>query len=157
MSKIISEEIRQAFRDPATIKILASISREGIPHAVAKGSLSLTEDGQIKYLELLESSTTNRNLIYSLWFEKQVAVTLITKDFKSWQIKGIPVRTLVSGSEYEENYRRAQERNPQNDLAAVYFIQPEEVIEESYAVRKAEEEKKHPLYIHIDRLAREED
>lgn len=157
MSKIISEEIKQAFRDPATIKILASISREGIPHAVAKGSLSLTEDGQIKYLELLESSTTNRNLIYSLWFEKQVAVTLITKDFKSWQIKGIPVRTLVSGSEYEENYRRAQERNPQNDLAAVYFIQPEEVIEESYAVRKAEEEKKHPLYIHIDRLAREED
>lgn len=157
MSKIISEEIRQAFRDPATIKILASISREEIPHAVAKGSLSLTEDGQIKYLELLESSTTNRNLIYSLWFEKQVAVTLITKDFKSWQIKGIPVRTLVSGSEYEENYRRAQERNPQNDLAAVYFIQPEEVIEESYAVRKAEEEKKHPLYIHIDRLAREED
>lgn len=157
MSKIISEEIKEAFRDPSTIKILASISREGIPHAVAKGSLSLTEDGQIKYLELLESSTSNRNLIYSLWFEKQVAVTLITKDFRSYQIKGIPVRTLVSGSEFEENYKKAQERNPENDLAAVYFIEPEEVIVESYAVRKAQEEQKHPLYIHIDRLAKEED
>jgi hypothetical protein len=154
MSVELSEEIRNAFADPASVKVLASISREGIPHVVPKGSLSVTEDGQIEYLELLESSTTNRNLIYSLWFEKEVAITVVTKERKAYQIKGIPVKTLVSGGEYEKAYIRAQERNKENDLAAVYYIEPVEVVEESYLKRKEEEEKKHPLYIHIDRLAK---
>lgn len=156
MSVVISEEIKQALADPASVKILASVSKEGIPHAVAKGSLTVNEKGQIVYFELLESSTTNRNLIYSLWFEKQVAVTVVTSEKKSYQIKGIPVKTRVFGKEFEEAYKQVQKRNPDNDLAAIYLIEPIEITEESYLFRKEQEEKKHPLYLHIDRLAKEE-
>lgn len=154
MAITISEEVKKAFNAPDSIKILASISQEGIPHAVAKGSLCINEQGQVEYWELLESSTTNRNLIYSLWYEKEVAVTVITGDRRSYQIKALPVKTLVSGKRFEEAYVKAQERREDNDLAAVYLLEPLEVIEESYPVRKAQEEEKHPLYIHLDRLAK---
>ncbi|WP_051461063.1 hypothetical protein [Ruminiclostridium josui] len=62
---------------------------------------------------------------------------------------------MVAGHEYEEAYAAAQQRNPSNDFAAVYYIEPIEVIEESYSVRQAQEAKKHPLYIHLDRLAKD--
>ena len=58
MSVVISEEIKQALADPASVKILASVSKEGIPHAVAKGSLTVNEKGQIVYFELLERQRT---------------------------------------------------------------------------------------------------
>jgi hypothetical protein len=57
---------------------------------------------------------------------------------------------------YEKYYAFAQQRDSENDLAAVYYIDVEEVIDESYPVRRAEEAVKHPLYIHLDRLANTE-
>ena len=150
----LKEEVKEAIRDRESVKILASISKEGIVHAVPKGSIEVDADGNIRYLELLESSNTNRNLIYSLWFEKTVSITVVTKEKKSWQIKGIPVKTLVFGHEFEEAYEKVQEHDENMDLAAVYIIVPTEVTEQTYAVRRVEEETKHPLYIHIDRLAK---
>ena len=150
----LKDEIKEAICDRESLKILASISKEGIVHAVPKGSIEVDTDGNIRYLELLESSVTNRNLIYSLWFEKAVSITVVTKEKKSWQIKGFPVKTLVFGREFEEAYVRVQERDENMDLAAVYIIVPTEVKEQTYDVRRVEEETKHPLYIHIDRLAK---
>lgn len=152
----ISQNIRDAIADADSVKVLATIDRNGNPHVVAKGSITVAENGQIRYMELLESSATNKNVTYALWFDKQVAINIITKDRKSYQIKGVPVRSLIAGHEYEEFYQKAQERNPLNDLAAVYYIRPTEVIEESYPVRREQETKKHPLYVHLDRLAIEE-
>lgn len=151
----LTQEVKDAIADPESIKVLASVDRHGEVHVVAKGSISVTEDGQIRYWELLESSQTNKNVTYALWFSKNVAINIITKDRKSYQIKGIPKRCLVAGHEYEEAYVVAQQRNEKNDLAAVYFIEPVKVQEESYLVRLAEENEKHPLYIHLDRLAKE--
>lgn len=155
MAVEISNEIREAIADENSIKVIATIDRHGVPHVVAKGSISVNEDGQIKYFELLESSQTNKNVTYALWFDKIVAINIITKEKKSYQIKGIPRRSLVAGREYEEAYVAAQKRNKDNDLAAVYFIEPVEVIEESYPVRLKEENEKHPLYLHLDRIAKE--
>ena len=154
MAVEISQEVKDIISDKDTIKVIASVDLDGNPHVVAKGSISVNKEGKIIYLELLESSRTNKNLIGSLWFNKKVAINIISKDKRSFQIKGIPVKTLVAGHVYEEYYKQAQERNKDNDLAAVYIIEPEEVIEETYSVRKEIEEKKHPLYIHLDRLAK---
>jgi hypothetical protein len=151
----LSQEIKDAIADKDSIKVIATISRQGVPHVVAKGSLTVTEDGQLTYWELLEGSQTNKNVTYALWFDKTVAINVITKDKKSYQIKGIPRKSLVAGHGYEKAYAAAQDRNPENDLAAVYYIEPTEVIEESYPVRLQEERKKHPLYIHLDKLAKE--
>lgn len=154
MAVAISQEVKEIILDKDTIKVLASVDLDGNPHVVAKGSLSVNDEGKIVYLELLESSKTNKNLIGSLWFEKKVAINVISKDRRSFQIKGKPIKTLVAGRVYEEYYKKAQEKNKDNDLAAVYFIEPEEVIEETYFARKEIEGKKHPLYIHLDRLAK---
>lgn len=157
MAVKISDELKEILADKDTIKVLASVDTEGIPHVVAKGSITLSEDKtQIIYLELLEGSKTNKNLIAGLWFNKKVAINVISKERKSYQIKGTPVKTLVAGRVYEEYYKKAQERNPKNDLAAVYYIDIEEIINESYPVRLEEEQRKHPLYIHLDRIAKKE-
>ena len=154
MSIELSQEIKDAIKDPASIKVVASKDRHGEVHAVAKGSLTVNDEGQLVFLELLESSQNNKNLIYSLWFEQKVAVNIITGDRRSYEIKGIPVRSLVFGHEFEVYYKKVVEKDPENDLAAVYFIDPVEVKEESYKVRRTEENEKHPLYLHLDRIAK---
>jgi predicted pyridoxine 5'-phosphate oxidase superfamily flavin-nucleotide-binding protein len=155
MSVELNQEIKDAIADKDSIKVIATISQQGVPHVVAKGSITVTEDGQLRYWELLEGSQTNKNVAYALGADKTVAINVITKDRRSYQIKGIPRKSLVDGHEYEEAYVAARNRNPENDLAAVYYIEPVEVIEESYAVRQKEEREKNPSYTHLDKLAKE--
>lgn len=150
---MISEKIKSYILDKDSVKVLATVDKHGNPHVVAKGSLTVDEEGRLLYLELLESSRTNKNMIYSLWFEKRIAVNIITSQRKSILIKGRPVKTLIAGEVFEKYYAFVQQRDSENDLAAVYYIDVEEVIDESYPVRRAEETAKHPLYIHLDRLA----
>jgi hypothetical protein len=150
---MISEELKKHILDKDAIKILATTDKDGNPHVVAKGSLTVDENNKLLYLELLESSRTNKNMIRSLWFEKKVAVNIITPQRKSVQIKGKPVKALIAGKVFEKYYDFVRQRDPDNDLATVYYIEVEEVIDESYKARRAEEEAKHPLYTHLDRLA----
>jgi len=152
----LTQEIIDAIKDKDSIKVLATVDGRGFPHVVAKGSINIDENGQLYWLELIESSVTNRNAIHALWYNTQVAITIISKERKSWQIKGIPVKTLINGAVYEEYYVQTQERNPINDLAAVYYVDIKEVIDQAYPVRKATEDKAHPLYVHLDKLAKKE-
>jgi predicted pyridoxine 5'-phosphate oxidase superfamily flavin-nucleotide-binding protein len=156
MAVEINDELKAIIADKETIKVLASVDLDGNPHVVAKGSIALTEDGkQIVYSELLEGSRTNKNLTAGIWFNKKVAINLISKDRVSYQIKGTPVKTLIAGKTFEKYYIQAEQRNPENNLAAVYYIDIEEIINESYPVRFKEEREKHPLYIHLDKLAKD--
>lgn len=93
----LTKEIIAYIEDPTTIKVIASKDRHGEVHVVVKDSLFVTEDGQIAYLEYLEGSQTNKNLTYSLWFKQKVAINIITKDNKSFLIKGVPHQALVNG------------------------------------------------------------
>lgn len=150
----LSEEVINAINDADSIKVLASVDRHGRIHVVAKGSITVDASGRLKYWELLEGSQTNKNVTYALWFDKEIAINVITKNKNSYQIKGIPRVNLNAGKEYQKEYVRAQNRNPKNDLAAVYFIEPIEVINESYDARYDYEREKNPLYIHLDRIAK---
>lgn len=156
MVELINDELKEIIADKDSIKVLASVDTEGNPHVVAKGSIALSEDGkQLVYMELLEGSKTNKNLTAAIWFNNKVAVNVISKERKSYQIKGTPVKTVIAGKVFEEYYIKAEERNPENNLAALYYIDIEEVINESYPVRLKEEREKHPLYVHLDKLTKE--
>jgi hypothetical protein len=157
MAAEITQEIRDIFADKDSIKVLATSDEHGVPHVVAKGSLFISDEGDVVYLELLEKTVTGRNMTHSLWFDRKVAVNVISKDGRSFQIKGIPYKTLIAGKEYEKYYVEAEKRNPENDLTAVYFIKPDEVREETYPVRLKQQREKHPLYVHLDKIAKEED
>lgn len=148
----IDNKYIELINDPSAVKILSTVSKSGIPHAVVKQSIHY-EDGKIVYLERLEGSKTNKHMTYSLWFNKMVAINILSKDKSSIQIKGIPEKMLVAGSVFEKYYTSINEQDS-GDLAAVYYIKIKEIIDESYEIREQEHTKEFPLYMHIDRLAK---
>jgi len=154
MAAKLTTEIIDLLGDSETTKVLATLDADGFPHAVVKQSLQPGEDGEIIYLELLESSRTNKNLVRSIWFGQKIAIALKGKDGRSWQVKGKPVRTHITGPLFQEHYTAIRQRLGDVDLAAVWVIEPEEVIEETFAVSKGEEERQHPFFSHLDLLAR---
>lgn len=154
MAVQLNQEIIDLFADSETTKILATVDEFGVPHVVVKQSLHLGDDGNLHYLELLESSRSNKNLVGSIWFDRKVAVAVKGRDGKSYQIKGKPVKTHITGPVFQQHYTAIRERLGDVDLAAVWVIEPEEVIEETFVARKAEEEAAHPLFRHLDRLAK---
>jgi len=150
----LNEEVIGLLVDKETVKILATTDEQGTPHTVIKQSIHLGEDGNLVYLELLESSQTNKNMTRSIWFKRKVAITLNGKDGRSYQIKGRPIRAIISGPLFQETYINTRERLGDVDLAAIWIIEPEEVRNESFFVRQAEEESIRPYFKHLDRLAK---
>ncbi len=151
MSVVLSQDVIDLVNDPATIKVLTTVDAGGVPHAVVKDSLHVAADGTLHYLEPLESSTTNRNLVYSIWFDRAVAIALIGSAGREVQIKGRPVKNHITGPLFLEHYRRVREAG---DLAGVWVILPEAVLDRDLAARRNLESAQHPTFIHLDRLAR---
>jgi len=146
----IGEKARTLLTDRESRKALASVGKDGTPHVVYKGSLTFV-DGNIRYYELLETSQTNKNLTYSLWFGKEVAINVV-KDKTSFLIRGVPIRAIVSGKEFEEAYIHIKNTFGEGyDLSTVWIIKPTYVSEETFSVRQAEEREKYPLVGHLDR------
>jgi hypothetical protein len=154
MAVELTKEIIDLLAESDTTKVLATLDADGFPHVVVKQSLQPGEDGSILYLELLESSRTNKNLVRSIWYDRSVAIALKGKDGRSWQIKGKPVKTHITGPLFLEHYTAVRERLGDVDLAAVWVIEPKEIINETFAVRREEEERNHPFFTHLDRLAK---
>ncbi len=154
MALHLEETVVGLLQNKDTVKVLATTNEQGEPHAVVKQSLRLGEDGNIVYLELIESSKTYQNLTRSIWFTRKVAVTLVGQDGQSYQIKGTPIKCIVAGKIFEEQYRKIREKLDDADLAAVWIIKPEEVINQTYSVRKTDEETKHPFFKHLDQLVK---
>lgn len=149
----LSPEAVSLLNDDAVIKVLVTVDADGVPHAVVKQSLH-EADGRIRYLELFETSTTNRNLVRSIWFDGVVSVTLASPDGRSLQIKGRPVKNHISGPLFLEQYQRVRALYGDVDLAGVWEIEPDEVTDQSIAARRSQEAVRHPTFIHLDRIAR---
>jgi len=154
MAAALSKEIIDLLDRDDSIKVLATVNEHGYPHAASKPYIRVDGEGNLLYLELVESSRTQKNLVRSIWFNRKVAVSVSNSKGHSWQIKGKPLKALITGPLYLQHYREVRQRLGDVDLAAVWVIEPEEVINENIFVRHAEEEKAHPLFRHLDRLAR---
>jgi hypothetical protein len=154
MATKIDQNIIELFGQEDTTKVLATVDELGYPHAAAIPFLYTDEDGNLLYLELVESSPTQKNLVRSIWFGKKVTLSVSNKAGQSWQIKGQPIKTLITGPVFLHHYRAVRERLGDVDLSAVWVIEPEEVINENILVRHAEEALAHPAYRHLDRLAK---
>jgi predicted pyridoxine 5'-phosphate oxidase superfamily flavin-nucleotide-binding protein len=148
------EEISALLDREDTLKVLTTVDEQGVPHTVPKGSLRLGKDGDLILLELVESSRTNRNLIRSLWYDRTVSILLVGSNKDAYQIRGLPVKTYVSGPIYQKEYDAVRERLGDVDLAAVWIIRPHEVLNQSPSIRQKEERELHPLFAHLDRLVK---
>lgn len=154
MSQPLPAEVITLLGDPETVKILGTVSLDGIPHVVSKGSIHAGADGNIHLLQVLEHSQSNRNLTHSIWFDRKVTIYLRGKQGISYQIKGRPLRNIIAGPLFEEHYTKLRARLGDVDLAGVWIIEPDEVINETGAFRQAQEAERNPYLLHLDRLAK---
>jgi len=147
----LSQELIGLLNDPATVKVVSTTDARGVPHAVAKGSLTTLDEELIAWSEGFDSSTSNKNLVGSIWFDRTVAINA-TKGAVSYQIKGKLYKCLIAGPIFKSFLQRARERRgPEADIAAVWLLVPEEERNESPAVRGTEEAEKRPFFHqHLD-------
>lgn len=153
MSVKISEELKNILSEESTIKVLSTLTPQGEVHSAVKQSLFADESGNLIYLEYFEKSQTNVDLVNSIWFDKDVSITAVTADRRSFFIKGKPYKTKLFGKEFEKYYAEAEAADPDNDLVAVYLIKPLEVYEQTFTVQRAEHKEKYPLYVHLDKFS----
>ena len=154
MSTQLSKEVVLLLNDPETFKALATVDESGIPNVVVDQSIYVAEDGNIHYLELLETSRTNHNLVGSIWFDRTVSIVVKGSEKQSFQIKGKPVEVHITGTLFQKHYVEIRQRLGDVDLTGVWVIEPLEVIDENFWSRKEEEEAKRPIFRHLDRLAK---
>jgi uncharacterized protein len=154
MATKLNKEIIALFGSDDSTKVLATVNDQGYPHAAAKPFIRVDDDGNLLYLELVESSRTQKNLVRSIWFDQKVSISVSDQNGQSWQIKGKPVKTLITGPVFLHHYRDVRRLLGDVDLSAVWVIEPEEVINENISARHLEEELAHPLFRHLDRLVK---
>jgi uncharacterized protein len=154
MAVAIPKQAIDLIAAPDSTKVLATVDEHGVPHLAVKQSLQVTDDGKLLYLELLESSRTNRNMVGSIWFDREVAVIVRGADGRCYQIKGKPARCHIAGPVFRKHYEAVREVLGDVDLAAVWVVEPSEIADQCLPTRRMEEENKHPFFNHLDRLAR---
>jgi hypothetical protein len=148
----MDKEFISIINDPSTVKAVGTISKNGVPHVVYKGSVHVDEEGRLVLYELLESSRNGQNLLYSIWFDKKVAVSILDAEKNSYEIVGHPVRCITCGKEFEEVYKKLRTKLGDVELASIWIIEPEEIQNETFDIRKREEETAYPVICHLDRL-----
>lgn len=151
----IENEIKNLFLDKEAIKLLGTVDENGSPHIVRKGSIHLEENGNIEYLELLETSRSYKNFTRSLWYDKKVSIFINGKAGQAYQIKGKPIKILIAGPVYEKNYVSLRKKLGDVDLAAVCIIETEEIIDEAFSVKFEKQESEFPIFTHLDRLLKD--
>ena len=151
MSKL-SKKIVDLINDPESTKVIATADEEGHPHIAFKDSLTVLDDGMLAFGEEFEGSQTNVNLVRSIWFNKYVEMTVRDKNGTTFRIKGKPYRFAHAGPLFKKFYLAEREKwGPDSELAGVWIFTPEEVRDETYEVRKKEEDERHPFFRHFDR------
>lgn len=157
MAAILNTEVTDLLNDDATTKVLATVDGDGVPHVVIKQSLHAGGDGAIHLLELHESSATGRNLVRSIWYDRPLAIVLKGKDGHSVQIKGRAVKNLIAGPLFQQHYVKVREQYGDIDLAGVWIIEPDQIIDEGYDQRPDAKNPSNPTFIHLDRIAKQGD
>ena len=150
----VNEKLAAILTKPDTVKLLVTTDEQGAPHAVVKNSLHLDEENRLVYFELLESSQTNKNMVRSIWFNRPVSVAVLGASGESYQVKGRPLKAIVSGHVFRKYYQQVQAESRDHDLAAVWIIKPLEILEQTLSVRRQQEAETRPYFKHLDRLAK---
>lgn len=149
---IISEDIKIILNDYGTKKVIATVNEEGIVHVTFKNMIFIDPNDTIILLEILEKSITNQNLVYSIWFNKTVAINFLSRDGKSFHVQALPKRAIVSGKEFEEYYKMVQKQMGDVDLSTVWLFEILEVKENTLTKQIEEHKIKYPIINHLDRL-----
>lgn len=147
----IPYDLVKQINSKSSTKVLSTKDKDGIVHSVFKDSISVDDDGNIRFLEYLETSQTNKNLTYAIWYDQTVSILIRSEEDNSFQIKGIPRKVLIAGKEFEKYYREVIDEDDVLDLSGVWIIEPTEFRNENLRERAIQERKEYPIVGHMDR------
>lgn len=132
-------ELKGLLEDPESVKVLTTTDKDGVPHTVFKASLTALDEDFLAYVELFESSQSQKNMLQSLWFRKPVAIALC-KGGLAYQIKGEPYRLVIEGPLRDRFFQQVWKRIPEVNPCGVWLIRPKEIIDESYQTQQKKEQ-----------------
>lgn len=149
--------IKEYIKDIETKVVINAVGKDGEVYSELGLWCDINPQGQFVYYELLETSQLQKNLVYSLWFDKDVSILCITKENEFYRLTGKAYRAITAGEEFEKSYIEAQNKyGKDTDLSTVWLIDILKVENQSYSVKKENEKKGHPLLLHLDHIVEDE-
>jgi len=143
----LPQELMDALKEKDTIKVLTTFDENGVPHTVLKDSITALDEKRLAYMELIETSMTQRNMLKNFWRRevKPISIAVINRRMNLYyQIKGMPDRFLYEGPIWEEMLDRVWAEMPDTNPSGVWIIIPQEIIDERYDSRLEAEAKRRP-------------
>ena len=148
------EKIEKLLEEKETISVISAVGKNENPISQVGRKLTMWGKGRIAYYEFLESLQMQKNLVYSIWFEKEVSLSLLGKNGEIYRVSAKPYQALIAGHRFEEAYINAQEEfGEETDLSTVWLLDVTAVEDDTY---EAAREKEHPYLMHMDHIYRKE-
>jgi len=137
----LPEDVVKLINDPTKIKTLTTVDKDGNPHTVPIGSMTVL-DGNIAFMELLDTCKTQKNMLNCYWFKKDVSVLVVDDWAKGdvYQIKGSAHKLLRQGPIWDKFLEEVWKIIPDADPTGVWLITPKEVVNQNYFSRRKGEE-----------------
>lgn len=149
---LINEELKNLIADKNSLKIVSNQNREGLINSAPKGSLEVSGEDEITYVEILESSSSYRNTVYSIWFDKEVTVLVVGEQKETYLLHTKVKKILTCGTEFEEYYRKYKDLRG-FDIAGVVKLTVENVKDLNLAKLIELQKEEHPFFSHYDSRA----
>lgn len=149
-------EFENIFNNVKTIKLIATQNYLGQINVDFRKHLYINSLGKIVLLEEAEYSTLNCNLVNSLWFNKNAAISIISDTRQSFEIQVKVERTIVSGKEFKNACEWLADEYEQFDLSSIWIFVPLEIRDTSNLIQLLCERDRNPMIAHLDRIARKE-
>ena len=141
----IPDNVRLLLEHPNNVKTVTTVDKDGNPYSVPVNSVSVMDDGNIAFMELLDTSRTQKNMLNCYWFKKDVSIVVIADWGKgeAYQIKCRPYKFLTEGPVWDKFLDMIWKVIPEADPSGVWLLTPEEIRNQNYfARRKGEEERR---------------
>lgn len=152
----VCEAYKELFNNSSTLKVIATENRNRRVNIDFRHHLYIDSIGRIIILENTEYSSLNCNLIYSLWFNKDVVISIISENQQSYEFQAKIVRNIISGQEFKSACEWLADEYELFDLSSIWILEPLEIRNSSHTMEKISEEQNMPMIAHLDRLARKE-
>lgn len=145
-------EFKEELLKKENIKIISTISETGYPSVAFRNCLFINSEDELILLEPIETSINNKNLTYSIWFDKKVEVALWTPRGYGLLAYVVIKREIIAGKEFEKYYKLYLDVYKGNDLAAVWVMEVKNIAKISERIEILQERQKYPGIGHLDRF-----
>ncbi len=151
---ILPGELVKILQDPESIKAVGTLNADGSPYVVINYTLTTLDSKTLIFSEELEKSSSNKNMVQSIWFDKPVSVN-VTQGGTSFNIQARPYLCLIAGKLFQEMLLRTRSVGGQDaDISTVWILQPEKISNTSAGILRHELESAHPYFgQHLDRAS----